>query len=386
MLYASAVNAALRRDGPRLAELAQQQAFDVSAFERGLSATAGLTADEIERRVEGIPWPGARPSEEHARASGWFLHFAHGWTNHRQALEWSHQLLRGITTVSVDGSEIKPTNEYNLRIGAVQVLTYENHHGGGYVKLPRFELVLPDRGDVSLRRFVAETEALIYAIERVAGREPAPVVLFDGTLVLSFTSEMHQELAARYVNAILEVLRASARHRVPLVGYVDASDAKDLCVLLSHLEGTASPRDTQVTDAAVLARHMSWGDRTKALVCARDDRVLPRYRGAAESEQFQRELCFVYLKTTGSGPPARLDIPRWVVREREVLDHVVDVIRAEAVVGNGYPLALSTADRGAVLRGKDRELFYRALERYADAAGGQLRQSAKATSKRRRRV
>lgn len=387
MLYPAAVNRALRRDGARLAELAEQQAVDADAYARALEATVGLSASELESRLEGIPWPGARPSEEHARTTGWILPFTYAWNNHRQALEWAHARLKGVTSVAVDGSEIKPTNEYSLRIGAVQVLTYENHHGPpGYAKVPRFELVLPDGGDVSLRRFVRETEALVEAVERVAGRQPPPVVLFDGTLVLSFTSEMHQDLAERYITALLVVLRAARRCHVPLVGYVDASDAKDLCAMLSHLEGMPSPRQSQVTDAQVLSRHMGWGDRTKALVCARDDRVLSRYRGVEDDDRFQEELCFVYLKTTREGPPARLDLPRWLVRDRALLDHVVDVVRAEVIVGNGYPLPLSTADRGAVLRARDRELFYRALERYAEQVGGRLRQSAKAASKRRRRV
>lgn len=390
MLYPAAVNQALRRDGARLAALAEQQMVDAGAFRAALEATASLSAADLEARLQGIPWPGARPSEDHDRAQDWVVPFGAAWSNHREALAWARTRLENVVTVAVDGSEIRPTNEYSLRVGAVQVLAFENHHRKGqaghpgYSKEVTFELALPGDEDVGLRRFVAETEALTSAIQRLAGRRPTPVVFFDGTLVLSFTNEMSEDLAAKYVAAIMGPLQASLRCRVPLVGYVDASDAKDLCAMVAHLRGMPAPG--AITDSQVLAGRMRWGDRTRAMVCAREGRALARYVGPTEAESFKDQICFTYLKTTGGGPPARLDIPRWVVRDPDMLDHVMDVVRAEVVVGNGYPLSLSTADRGAVLRGRDRELFYRALERYAEDCGGQLKMSAKAVSKRRRRV
>ena len=46
---------------------------------------------------------------------------------------------------------------------------------------------------------------------------------------------------------------------------------------------------------------------------ARDDTVLSRYAALGVERSFQRELAFVYLQTTAGGPPARLDVPLWVV-------------------------------------------------------------------------
>jgi hypothetical protein len=58
---------------------------------------------------------------------------------------------------------------------------------------------------------------------------------------------------------------------------------------------------------------MQWGDRTVAHICARDDKVLPVAGG-----KYYDRVCFVYLKTTADRPPARLDLPRWLLEAGEL--------------------------------------------------------------------
>src|SRR5581483_7251360 len=272
---------ALQESLPRLRDFAARRDADADGFRRALREQAGLSAEEIRARVAQIASPGALPSAEHDRAPGWVLPFGQRFGNHREARAWAHQRVRGVTTVAVDGSELRPSRDYTLPLGFVQVAWFRNPHLGQeaerYEKDARVEAILAgvDGTDTSVRRFAAECETLIAQMQEVAGREPPPVVYFDGTLVLSFTAEMAFDLSEQYVTAILRLLDASEQLRVPLVGYVDASDAKDLCVLLAHLAGLPGPRG--LNDAQVLGATMSWGDRTKALVCARDDRVLRRY-------------------------------------------------------------------------------------------------------------
>jgi hypothetical protein len=102
-------------------------------------------------------------------------------------------------------------------------------------------------------------------------------------------------------------------------------------------------------------------------------------------EKYYGRVCLLYLKTTADGPPARLDVPRWLL-EAGQLDRVLDVVRAESVVGNGYPYAVETADAVAVITAQDRERFYRAFQEFAEKEGLPLRFSRKATSKQGRRT
>jgi hypothetical protein len=410
MLYAARVTHQLEASAERFRAFAETESAAFHRFDRAISLLDRLDHDALLEVLADAEHPGALPGEEWIGQSGLVIPFDVRFSDHRAARQWALERIRGVPTVAVDGSEIKPTKDYSLPIAAVQVAWFENPHREGqrYVKDAEFEIIHPDEiagepGDgfgsadqkLALRRFQAEVRVLIGRMEalREQHREgAAPVAFFDGSLVVSFTRGMLEDYGTRYIEDICRLLRASEQLRIPLVGFVDTSLAKDLTTLLAiigHL-----PRPQRVPDSRLLERRLAWGDRTRALVCARDD-VLDRYRIAEDgtldptqfqgSRDFSREICFVYLKTNGLAPPARLDIPRWVVRAG-MLEHVVDVVRAEVIIGNGYPYCIETADACAVLSVRDRERFYRLVQDFAGRHGIGLRIVPKAASKRRRRV
>ena len=63
----------------------------------------------------------------------------------------------------------------------------------------------------------------------------------------------------------------------------------------------------------------------------------------------------------------------------------MDVLRAECVVGTGYPYAIETADALAVISARDRERFYALFQQFAHDAAIEFRQARKAYSKLQRR-
>ncbi|NIQ80999.1 MAG: DNA double-strand break repair nuclease NurA [Anaerolineae bacterium] len=274
----------------------------------------------------------------------------------------------------------------------MQIGWFVNPHDGtqDYVKDITFEVLAPeelaDEGEdvlgfpdwrVNARRFILECENLVEAMQ--AGRDSAvkPVCFFDGSLVVSFVQHMLPERQKQYVEAVMALLAASEECRVPLVGYVDTSYANDLAAMLDALARRHTRQ--RISDGALLRSRMEWGDRTVAYVCARDDKVLP-----VSGAKYYDRVCFVYLKTTAERPPARLDLPRWLLEAGE-LERTVDMVRAECVVGNGYPYAVETADAVAVITMQDRERFYRVFQEFAEKEGLPLRFSRKAVSKRGRR-
>lgn len=366
---------------------------ELQQFEALLRRLEALDAEAICAEVADTPRPGARPSAERAAGQRVVRSFGPRWRNHEQARAWALPTLRDSLTVAVDGSQIAPSHDFTVPVGAVQVAWFENPHSlaGDYAKDLRFEVLgpddltgeqddldaFPDR-EVNLRRFELECQVLIEAMRRHSGREPLPVCLLDGSFVLSFASQMSPQLQARYVRVVRALLDASEQTRVPVVGFVDSSYAGDVVALLAHL-GHCPPPGT-LTDAMLLAGSMSWGDRSEAFVCARDDRL---FAAAPELDYYDRVL-LVYCKTSAANPPARLDLPAWVLRAG-LLEHVLDVVRAECVVGTGYPYAAETADAVAVLTAADRERFYRALQEFSALHGVDLRYARKAASKRNRR-
>jgi len=361
-------------------------------YKQALAKLASLSRAQIEAPLTGIPWPGARPTVEHDQHPGIVVPFEQTWANHEQARAWARDVLAGVPTVAVDGSQITPTKEISLPVGAVQIGWFINPHDGNqtYVKDIYFEVLAPDEladedeeisgfpdWRVNVRRFILECEKLVEVMQAVRDDALKPVCFFDGSLIVSFAQHMLPERQRLYVDAVMRMLTASEDCQVPLVGYVDTSYANDLAAMLDALTKRRTRR--RISDGALLRSKMQWGDRTAAYICARDDKVLP-----ASGSKYYDRVCFVYLKTTADRPPARLDLPRWLLEAGE-LEHTLDVVRAECVIGNGYPYAVETADAVTVITMHDRERFYRVFQEFAQKEGLPLQFSQKAMSKARRR-
>lgn len=308
-------------------------------------------------------------------------------------------ILRGVPTLAVDGSQITPSRDFSIPVGAVQVGWFANPHdeAGRYVKNLRFEVLAPedlaeeaqDRGEgdfpdlqVNLRRFELECDVLAEYMQQWAGNKPTGVCFFDGSLAISFAAQMGPTLRRRYLTAVRRLLDLSEETRVPLVGYVDSSHARDLVMMLYRLFrddlGDEAPR---LSDAALLNSHMAWGQRSEAFLCARDDHL---FDAPHEAFDYYDRVHLVYLKTTATNPPSRLDLPAWLLDDG-LLDWVVDVVRAECIVGTGYPYAVETADAVAVITAQDRQQFYRLFQEFTATLGLPLRFARKAQSKQGRR-
>lgn len=396
MLVRNKVIAALEAKKDHFAGYQVELRDTLNRYREALERLPALSRAEVETRFNEaeIPWPGALPTGEQDRLHDTLVSMGQGWTSHEEARAWAREVLFNTPILAVDGSQIPPSRDFSVPIGAVQVGWFENPHvpGGQYVKDLAFEVLGPgelaeeadDNGGsefpdwrVNLRRFQMECRAIAEYIQAHAGADPAPLCFFDGSLVLSFAQHMRPNLRRAYVDAVTAMLRASQTSQVPLVGYIDTSFARDLVTMLAHLYHL--PPAPRLSDGALLRPRMQWGDRGQVYLCARDDKVLPDYGPQA------RQVCFTYLKTTADGAPARLEFPRWLVEDEEELERMLNLVRAECIVGNGYPYALETADAVAVISLQDRERFYATFQQFAEKEGLALRYSRKALSKRVRR-
>jgi len=388
MLHPGKIVAALEAKRNRFTAADRVRQEDLDALNRAVEGIVALSLSEIESRLSGVPWPGARPTAEQEQYRSLVVPFSEQWSNHRQAREWAMGVLRNVPTFAADGSQISPSRDISIPVAVVQVGWFENRHqdGGAYVKDIAVEVLTAEElaGDeevegrfpdwrLNWRRFEMEVERLTAYMQAQADAHPKPLCFFDGSLIVSFAQHMLPERQQRYVSAVLRLLNTSERTGVPVVGYVDTSYANDLTVMLAHLAGLRL--SGRVSDAGLLRPRMGWGDRSPVYVCARDDAVLDRY--------YER-VCFVYLKTTAGNPPARVEFPRWLYEAGEH-GRVLDLVRAECVVGTGYPYVLETADAVAVLTMQDRERFYRLFQEFAEREGLPLRFSRKAVSKKGRR-
>lgn len=400
MIFRDKLHDELARKRDSLVKDLNEQAAESGRYLDVLERFVKAPSSEIEERLGQSTDCGAFPAEKRSEASV-SVRFGTSWTNHEAAREWAADILGGRTTFAADGSQLYAEKETTLPIGAVQIGWFENPHDADrlYEKNASFELLTPndllaDQEEpmdpstrVGERRFHAEAERIADFISRHKGwqerGELMPLAFFDGTLLLSF-SLPRTTLQKSFVQTMVNLVRHSRDSRVPVLGYIDRSFARDLVTMLSCFD-QAAPR-TNLYDGILLGHRAgtgsrvleSWGDRTGFFLSRRSG--LADYLDTAG-----RSLVgFVYLRTAAEGAPARLDIPVWCFDEG-FLDEIVDVVRAECIVGVGYPYPLEAADQAALISVTDRDVFFRALQDFATREKLDFVVSRKNASKARRR-
>jgi hypothetical protein len=324
------------------------------------------------------------------------------WTNLEEQRAWAEEILIGITTAAVDGSHMAVSDTFDLEMAAIQVAWFVNRHQPGcsfkkQVQLDiRFseDIAPSDHGsalDYSLERFTAEMERARQLVEELSGQDPPAVVFIDGTIIPSFAELMSAEERLRYIQPCVELLAASEQALVPVVAYIDRSWARDLLEALAAISGL-KPKAPPVSDAQVLADILTQlGQRTTAFRCLRRG-VLQNFRW--KGRDYSSEVAFLYMRVN-SGLPVRIEFPAWIVNAPPVptgrgnismVTYLSQIVLAEAIVGNGYPWPLASADAAAALTAQDRALFMQILQSEASAAGLYFSLPSKVVSKYHRRI
>jgi len=194
----------------------------------------------------------------------------HHWENREDSLAWVKEQLAGVTTFAVDGSQIFPSKDVSLPVALIQIGWFENPHtpDGQYTKDIALDVLTPEdlrvnhQGDpvdrrVNIRRFEMEASKLVSYMQTCPEPERT-LVFFDGSLVVTFADAFDPESQAAYVNAMVRLLETSQQCRVPLVGFIDTSYARDITTLLHHYDAEVKAVEA-IHDAQVLKRLMKWG-------------------------------------------------------------------------------------------------------------------------------
>ena len=404
MIFRELLQQELKTQSEGFKRFAFEQATDLAEYLAKLARLCSKSHAEISTALQTVENIGALPSEELNEAENFAFSFDQTWANHEEARKWAFEILQNRTTFAADGSQLFLEREVSLPLAAVQIGWFENPHNEviGYEKNARFfvlspEELLKDQEEpvipetrVGQKRFEAEVEkATEFLLKKKGWRERGermPLAFFDGTILISFALPRTQ-LQEGFINTMVSLVKVSCETGVPLIGYVDRSYARDLLSLLDTIDGTKTANKRTLDDASILHAASSevqktlqkWGDRT--VFCYSKRRGLNAF---IDKKTDRSTVGFTYLQTTSDNPPARIDIPAWIYEEG-LLNEVLDVVRAECVIGLGYPYTLETADQTAVITIRDREIFLQALQGFAKENNLEFRVSRKAASKGRRR-
>jgi hypothetical protein len=209
--------------------------------------------------------------------------------------------------------------------------------------------------------------------------------LSDGTLIQWNLEGKPQDFKSYFLKATLAGFDQLAEARIPLAGYISQPGSRELvnalklglCPLqaadcdrcpwrpenqlglddeekakleaqLWHGRVPCSPLEG-ITDAVLLRHILEPGQRT------------PVYRSSSKIlEEYGDHWIYFFYVHVGA-EIGRVEIPQWVAADKELLELVHTCICDQAEKGRGYPVALSEAHERAVVRGADRETFYRFL-------------------------
>jgi len=404
MLYRELLSSELHNQRQDFQRFAESQASDLTAYLHVLNELQQTSGTEVNEKLKRHENTGALPSVEIDKYKTFSISFTENWANHEEARAWAMEILKNRTTFAADASQILPGRDISLPVAAIQVGWFENPHSETkpYEKNAQFIILSPKdllenqvepmnpETRVGEMRFHAEVERVAKFLAEKEGwkerGEKMPLAFFDGTLLISF-SLPQTTLQQSFLQAMVNLVRLSGDTRVPLVGYVDRSFARDLLNMLDAFDDKTTSEKQTLYDATILHSATPeisqtlkfWGDRT--CFCYSNRKGLSAF---VDPQTGKSIVGFVYLQMTSDSAPARLDIPAWIY-EANLLDEVLDTIRAECVIGLGYPYALETADATAVITARDREIFLKALQEFASREKLNFSVSRKATSKGRRR-
>ncbi len=404
MLYLELLKDQLEKQRDDFKKFAELQGFDLDEYLETLFEISRLSSGEVTQKVNGSENVGAIPSNELDSQDSFSVEFGTSWNNHEDARTWANEILQDRTTFAADGSQLYAEKETSLPVGAIQVGWFENPHNetSPYEKNARFEIISPQKllenqeeplkpeNLVGQMRFDAEIEKVIEFLEkhknwRNEGKR-MPVAFYDGTLMLQ-TALPKSDVEAAMTNKLVELINYSNSTKVPVIGYVDRSFSKDLIKMSDAFKNRQTSKKQTLYDATILSANTSnhkrilenWGDRT--CFCYSKRHGLNAFIDAETGDSI---VGFSYLQTTADSNPARIDVPTWIFEEG-LFDEIADVVRAECVVGLGYPYVLETADVTAVITHQDRQVFLGALQEFANREKLNFSVSRKGASKGRRR-
>lgn len=318
--------------------------------------------------------------------------------------------------LATDGSQIEVSRHeiascFLVNVGEV-VLDYGKDPGARLVSSPSLyfqpEDLYPIYGDEeraadgAIVAAVRDTQEFQRLAELAADTDRPAVALVDGTIILwrdetnprGLIGLAADDLKRKRLDAMLGLFEAGERAGVPVVGYVSSPGGSDVVNALKVLicpehpvdcdrcpftppnlrpsEVTDKPCDAvlRVTDALLFRRLLNAGERSPLFWSAAP--VLEAYG--------RHPVAFCYLDT--GDEIARLEVPAYVATSPELMDLAHWAAADQARRGYGYPVSLAEAHEQAIVRGADREAFFRLVAQRFVREGHRVLLSAKQLRKR----
>jgi len=293
--------------------------------------------------------------------------------------------------ISIDGSQVYPdrhqgTSCFLINIGTV-VIKYGSEQLVHLDSYPRVfagpsEEGIPDlsRDTVNCLRHSKELEAALgvfTSFKQKSGDAPT-VLLFDGSLVFWHLAAKEAAIKEYYLAQHLQIFNQLYKQQCLLAGYISLPRSKELISLVR-----LKLCDFDLTDQAALEAFGNLVDSSIASGFLKPhERTIVFANNAPISQAYPDHLRPYFFYINVGDEIARIELPAWIAREQILVDMVATIMCDQAAKGDGYPVVIAEAHEQAVVKGADRDYFYRALHDLGMARGHQMTGSQKGVKKR----
>ena len=295
------------------------------------------------------------------------------------------------TVIATDGSHIdvdrhRSTRCYLINIGAV-ILHYGVQPGAILDSFPSLysgdeDLVIAPDGAkgreqpiegvlLGIKRGVDECRWLAELAAELPPDSSA-LALLDGSLILwGLAGQVYPDFVIEalldkgFLSSLEQIRKLNTDKRLALASYISFPRSTDVVNALRVSICPYEPADCDrycsakrdcdmvagVQDRELFANLLSRGERSDLFI-SQSKIVRERYG--------EHQVYFFYLRMDEE--IARVEIPRWVATDENLLNLVHALVLDQCQRGQGYPVALSEAHEKAVVTGADREQFWRLVE------------------------
>ena len=307
------------------------------------------------------------------------------------------------TVLASDGSQIFPDRHealpcYLINIGSV-ILHYGTDGKAHLRSYPKFfygdedrlttwdgRMIPADSEVISEKRTLMEFEEILRLLEDCENKDNT-LALYDGTLIFWRLEGTPSDFKGEIMNSFINVLDKLKTLRVPIAGYISYPGSIDIinalrvglcpeeisycsqCPYTELPELPCSPIQG-VTDRMLFSKVLEPGERSSLFESS--SKILELYG--------EHRISFFYLNV--GEEISRVEIPKWVAQDNDLLNLVHTLIFDQAKKGNGYPTALIEAHEQAVVKAKDRDFFYELVKEALVRSDFKVTLSRKGLSKR----
>lgn len=309
-----------------------------------------------------------------------------------------------VMVVATDGSQIEPSTHEIALFYMINIAVVSLVYGGSVSPSPQIEpyffydekdLYIEEDYHISLinarqlaqKRSTMEKQALKEELLKYADRKEPLVGLTDGPLLDLNRSQKYQYDLKEKV-AVDDLLEMGKKYHIPIAGYISATRNTALVNLVKlslcpeplarckQCEARKQKRNVcrvlnDLNDAQIIERFLPAGARSTVFYLINK---LPM-------QTSETDIGFFYLNT--GREIARIEAPRYVLENKEMLEYLHGVLLQQIRLGLGYPAVLSQAHEYAVITGKEREQVYKLLQKQMIRNGVEIKLSQKQLRKRR---